>query len=1224
MRIVIDMQGVQTDSRFRGIGRYTLAFAQAVVRNKEAHEVILALSGLFPDTIEPIRAAFDGLLPQSNIRVWQVPGPVREAEVGNDARRGTAELLREAFLASLQPDVIHITSLFEGYVDNAVTSIGLLDDSTPVSVILYDLIPLQNPDQYLKSNLQYEQYYLRKIESLRKATVFLAISEFTRQEGIEVLELNNNQVVNISAAIDKIFKPINVEDSTRKILLQKYGIWDSFVLYTGGSDGRKNLLRLVQAYAQLPQDLRAMHQLVFVGVMGEEDLALLKDTAKKCGLHHDTLVFAGYVSEEELVQLYNLCVLYVFPSWHEGFGLPALEAMACGAPVIGANTSSLPEVIGFPEALFDPLDVASISRKMNEALEDQEFRSRLREHGLQQAKKFSWDETAIRAIKSWEALPQRSLHVNRYLNQSTAHEKFINALVPRVDAYDESALIALADSIAKNESAGIERQLLVDVSELCQHDAATGVQRVVRSYLKWLLQSPPPGFRVEPVYATLDDGYRYARRFTTRFLEIDSSPVSDGMVNWQRGDVFFGLDMQHNVQLAHAKFYAKLKQKGVVVKFLVHDLLPIELPDLFKDSEAKELHEQWLAMIAKTDEAICVSKATAEAYDAWLKDELVDRAPRFTTSWVHNGGDIEGSKPSLGLPKDAATVIGALRNRLSFLCVSTIEPRKQQHQILGAFEELWKQGVDVNLIFVGKPGWKAEPLINRLLAHPEINKRLFWLQGISDEYLEQVYAASTCLIAASLNEGFGLSLIEAARHRIPIIARDIPVFREVAGDHAFYFKGEQPLNLAMALNDWLNQFNNKQHPSSNYVSWSTWKQSTEKLKVSLLEQNCPQKQFLVDISELVQRDSKTGIQRVVRSVLKEWLLNPPEGYRVEPVYATVEQGYRYAKKYTAKFIGLSEPDQTEEFIEYTPGDVFFGLDLNHHVPRVHRTFLYEMHTRGVDVRFMVYDLLPIQFPEFWETEHSVPMVVEEWMSVITSLGGAVCISKAVAEDLAEWVSKNGPKRQRAFSIKWFHLGADINQSVPTKGFPLDWETTIKQIHKRPTFVMVGTLEPRKGHWQVLDAFELMWAKGLDINLIIVGKKGWLIDELIDRLGSHQEAQNRLFWLETISDECLEEVYARSTCLIASSYGEGFGLPLIEAAQHKLHIIARDIPVFREVAGKHAYYFDGKEPIVLAEAVEAWLRLFKAGTHPSSHDMPWLTWKESSENLLEKICNESRE
>src|SRR5450759_3576553 len=159
MRIVIDMQGAQTESRFRGIGRYTLSLAQAIVRNRGEHEIILALSGLFPETIESIRAAFDGLLPQENIRVWHALGPVHEREPGNEWRREVAERIREAFLASLWPDVVYVSSLFEGYIDDAVTSIGVFAPQIPTVVTLYDLIPLLNHETYLKPNSDYAQYY---------------------------------------------------------------------------------------------------------------------------------------------------------------------------------------------------------------------------------------------------------------------------------------------------------------------------------------------------------------------------------------------------------------------------------------------------------------------------------------------------------------------------------------------------------------------------------------------------------------------------------------------------------------------------------------------------------------------------------------------------------------------------------------------------------------------------------------------------------------------------------------------------------------------------------------------------------------------------------------------------------------------------------------------------------------------------------------------------------
>jgi len=1217
VRVVIDMQGAQTESRFRGIGRYTLSFSQAVVRNRGEHEIILALSGLFPDTIEPIRAAFDGLLPQENIRVWHAPGPVADNQPGNGARREIAELTREAFLASLQPDVIHICSLFDGYVDDAVASIGRFDQNTPVSVALYDLIPLLNPDQYLRPNPSFELYYRRKIDDLKKASRFLAISEFSRNEGIDNLQLDKPQVVNVGTAVEPQFQQSRILKEVSQPLFKKCGIARPYVLYTGGADERKNLPRLIQGYAALPRELRQKYQLLFAGKMPEGNIADFKRKAIQAGLECHELCFSGYVSDEELVQLYNLCELYVFPSWHEGFGLPALEAMASGAPVIGANSSSLPEVIGLDDALFDPMDVESIRNKMHQALTDSSFRKRLCEHGLRRAKSFTWDKTAKRAIAAWETLP--SPDQARYLETSLNEERFFSLLGLRLRGQNDATISNLSACIAINQQAGIQRQLLVDVSELCQHDAATGVQRVVRSYLKGLLHSPPAGFRVEPVYATRDHGYRYARRFTLDFLGQYAAQASDRPIRWQRGDIFFALDMQHHVQLAHKDFYQRLRQAGVTVKFLVYDLLPIQLADYFRNSNAKELHEQLLAMIVTTDGAVCISKATADALIEWTEGSNRQSSPNFKSAWVHIGADIEGSAPSKGLPPDADNVFATLAVRHSFLCVATLEPRKGQQQILEAVEQLWAQKGDVNLVLVGQQGWKTEELAERIRTHPELGRRLFWLQGISDEYLEKIYSACSCLIAASLNEGFGLPLIEAARHGLPIVARDIAVFREVAAENAYYFTGETPPDLASALQKWLALFTLEKHPKSHALHWSTWQQSTERLKAALIEQNYPRRQLLVDISELVQRDAKTGIQRVVRNVLSEWLKYPPVGYRVEPVYATVDQPYRYARQFTSHFLGAAEPTGTDEPIDFTSGDIFFVLDLQPQVQVAQSMFLQNLRRGGVTLKFMVYDLLAVQ-----HSDHFVEGASEgftNWLHVVGESDGAVCISRSVAEELERWMVAQTWQRQSEFKIEWNHLGADIEPTRTHHGRQGSPDTVISQLQDGETFLMVGTLEPRKGHAQVLDAFEQLWREKHEMNLVLVGKQGWLVESLTERLRNHPEMNNRLFWLEGISDEYLEAVYADSTCLIAASYGEGFGLPLIEAAQHKLPIIARDIPVFREVAGEYAHYFSAETSDELAQTIIDWLLLYRAEGHLRPDKMRWLTWKESAYQLSDILTGQ---
>lgn len=835
MRIVIDMQGAQTESRFRGIGRYTMSFAKAIIRNRGEHEIFLVLNGLFPDTIEPIRAAFYGHLPQENIRVWYTPSPVLEALPGNTWRRKTAELIREAFLASLKPDVIHITSLFEGYVDNAVTSIGLFNQ-IPTSVTLYDLIPLLNKDYYLHPNPAYEQYYLRKIDYLRRASLLLAISESSRHEGITHLGFPADRIVNVSASIEDHFKPILLDKEQKQIIQNKFGITHPFVLYTGGADERKNLPRLIRAYARLSTELRKTHQLVFAGSMPDSEITRLKQEAKSSGINiDDELIFTGYVADEELVKLYNLCKVFVFPSWHEGFGLPALEAMSCGCVVIGANTSSLPEVIGNKNALFNPFSVESITEKLTLVLTNEVFRKELARHGIEQAKLFSWDEIARRAILAFEKM---------YLSLSDHHAetaltskliKSIAALTPS-DITDHD-IINIALSIAKFQFDNREKQLFVDISELVQRDAKTGVQRVVRSILREWFKNPPKGLRVEPVYATPEQGYRYARQFTWKFLDLPKDmlfELSDDPIEFQVGDIFLGLDLQHHVVISQQAFYQQLRRDGVQVYFLVYDLLPILLPYAFPDGVA-QLHQRWLEIVSQSDGAICISKAVADELTNWIEVHGTERLRPFKISWFHLGADVENSIPSYGMPDNAEDVLNTIRKRSSFLMVGTIEPRKGHAQTLSAFDLLWEQGIDINLVIVGKQGWMVEDLVERLRNHPELDKRLFWLDGISDEYLEKVYAASTCLIAASEGEGFGLPLIEAAQHKLPIIARDIPVFREVAGKNAFYFDGLSPDDLAHTIEKWLELYNKGKAPSSEGIKWLTWKESAMYLLQEVLK-----------------------------------------------------------------------------------------------------------------------------------------------------------------------------------------------------------------------------------------------------------------------------------------------------------------------------------------------------------------------------------------------------
>jgi len=405
MRIVIDMQGAQTESRFRGIGRYTLSFTKALIRNRQDHDVILALNGCFTNTIELIRQEFKGLLPDENIKVWQVPFPVNESDERNLWRHAAAEIIRKAYLASLNPDVLHITSLFEGFSDNSVTGVGLDDyiKDTITTVSLYDLIPLLNMDQYLGSP-DYKKYYMRKIELLKSADALLSISEFSRNEAISALGLDEASTINISTAADDSFRKEDLTDEEESNFRQNIGLTKSMILYTGGSDERKNLHSLVKVYARLPDWIRKDYQLVFAGKMSETHIGELNKIAAEAGLLNNELLFTGYISEIDLREAYNLAKLFVFPSKHEGFGLPVLEAIKCGTPVIASNVTSIPEIITHKEALFNPYSEDDIYEHLLMALEDDKYLLSLQRAQFESTQMITWDMVALNAIHSFESL----------------------------------------------------------------------------------------------------------------------------------------------------------------------------------------------------------------------------------------------------------------------------------------------------------------------------------------------------------------------------------------------------------------------------------------------------------------------------------------------------------------------------------------------------------------------------------------------------------------------------------------------------------------------------------------------------------------------------------------------------------------------------------------------------------------------------------------------------
>jgi glycosyltransferase involved in cell wall biosynthesis len=563
MRIVIDMQGAQTGSRFRGIGRYTIALVRGLLRNAGEHEIWLVLNGALHESISGIRADFAGLLPRGRIQVFECPSPVSELDPRFAVRGEAAELIREHFIAELRPDTVLVTSLFESYFEHAVASVGRFTDPARTAVILYDLIPFLNPAAYLALPLA-RTLYMAKIDSLRRASLLLAISDYARQEAIDTLSLDSAGVVAISTAVDETFIPHQMTQEELAAIRQQFGISRPMLMYApGGYDKRKNLPGLINAWALLPTALRQGHQLVIASRLTDDNRADLVAHARNKGLRADEMVLTGYVSDDSLIGLYQCAALFIFPSLHEGFGLPALEAMACGAPVIGSNTTSLPEVIGLEEAMFDPTSPPAMAAKISQVLGDPALLARLKTHGRAQAARFSWDATARRALHALEANVERT----RPAPLAPGRTALVEALarLPGI-AKDQELLLELAFCLAALPALDRPARILAD--------ATTG--------------NAPREPGSEPVVLINGDGlwqYRYAP-------DADrAGPVAD----FHTGDTLTGIDiaLPQVQQAAAAGLYAHLHQRGVHLQLEI----AVSAPETIVTNSMREL----LAMAAESN-----------------------------------------------------------------------------------------------------------------------------------------------------------------------------------------------------------------------------------------------------------------------------------------------------------------------------------------------------------------------------------------------------------------------------------------------------------------------------------------------------------------------------------------------------------------------------------------------------------------------------------------------
>lgn len=836
MKLLLDLQALQSDSAGRGIGRYSSDLAEAMIAAAPQDvDIHVLFNGALATDFEALTDRYRRELGADRVHVFRSLTATHGLDATNAARERGARVVREAVIAGLELDAVHVASPFEGYGDSSITGRTALTEPLVCGATVYDFIPYEQSESFLALE-PYRSWYLQRLSWLREQDLFLAISEHTRRRAVEALGVPAERTVNIGADASPVFRRLDLPPLERQALLKRYGLDKPFIMHTGVLDARKNVEGLVRAYAELHPDLRDQVVLALAAKTTPDQRERLKALAASLGLPDTAIRFLGYVPDEDLAKLYNVCRVFVFPSLAEGFGLPLLEAMRCGAVSIGADNTSLPEVLGDKRLMFNGERTQEIADRLRQALTDDDFRGWAQGYGLERAKRFSWRRSAELALEAFRSQTRERRPTARRQSDEHAPPLLDAALAElvqlrRQDDIDDSALAESANALAANLLPPADARLLVDVTELAQRDAKSGVQRVVRGVLSWIFElSPIP---VELI--RFDKGPpMFARKLQQRFDAKADPDAPEGAVVYGPDDVVLGLDL--NILLPDSTLAAldQARRLGARVAFVVYDALPLLRPDCFNEG-LNPVFRLWLRSIAEVSDALaCISDAVAAEVQDQLDEFRPKRSKPLAVNYFHLGSDLQGTSPTRGRTAEDDRRLARLAGRDYALTVGTIEPRKGYDQLLDAFDQLWSEGAELHLVIVGKRGWLADATVRRLEKHPQLEQRLIWFETATDELLDELFGGAKLAVMPTEGEGFGLPLVEAAGHGTPILARDLPVLREVGRDGAAYFSGESGEALAEAIARWLEDDASGLTPSPEKAEATTWRESTRQLLDAVL------------------------------------------------------------------------------------------------------------------------------------------------------------------------------------------------------------------------------------------------------------------------------------------------------------------------------------------------------------------------------------------------------
>ena len=1232
--IAIDMQCTQSKaSGSRGVGKYFSKLVREIVDANWFDRVHFFFNSEYPIPNELLKFA------HVRYHKYSIISPELLS------MREISSAIRSTEIEDVKPDIVLVGHLFEGFDEDITVPCPLINSKAVYATVAYDAIPLVLSDFYFKDK-DFQDFYQQKISNMKKFHIVLSISQSTKDDLINFADIQSERIFVIGGGPNDfvLSDDGNSESEFLKLLsIKKF----NYILYVGGDEYRKNLIKLVKAYSQISTVLRKKYKLVIACNISDETRRILIETFLLSSRDLDQLVITGYISDSHLKWLYQHTKLFVFPSLYEGLGLPILEALQYGAPCIASNTSSMKEILVESAYLFDPIDESNIRQKITECLESDSIREEFDVIRKKVKEKFNWQTTLQKTINIF----QQSIYINS-VNQEVLSNKthsrplrlaIFSPLLPSesgigaytshnlghlaklalIDAFVETFNSDVPDPIADVKiykvSAFFERQHLYDAcifhignSHFHSH-MFTIIDRIKN---------------VKPIVIVMHDAYL------------------SSLVNWQGQE-----SSSREIKEAGYFLSSLLENHGTQVRGLVSNKnnLIENLPAIYTFPIA-------INPLINANLVISHSPFNLNCYRYFYPAFPIEKyqiIPQMTSLFRNMELIRIKSRRILGLKDNDFVIVTA----------GHIGETKRTLDVIKVAENILSLGINLKLIILGALQEHGEysnsvsELANKI---NEINKKeVVIITGFKDTEDYEIILSTADLgiqLRSDTRGGSPKGVIDFMKRGIPVIVNNYGSYRDYPNDvvikltknptnNEILNKITELLNnnsdlklYGMSAYTYVKEVLNPNTLAKLYISSINKivdkfvsNQKLEKIKESfhkqqltssienqsrlikpklyISEKSSVLRKVYVDVSHITTFDHNSGIQRVVRELTEALLTLSDPGFLVVPV--VFENGELQVASKFLTHIGYGEFEINVFKRSLLPsiGDVLLMLDSSWYQWDQFENTLKKLRDYGVRI------IIPITDPSCFPP--GADDIFSRWLNKAITLGDSfACISETTKYELIKYIKGTTLFPRDIFS---FPLGSRF--TVPPLNCPLvsNSEITLKDNFnygfKENYFLMVGTIEPRKNHKLAINTFKLLSINYPDLKLVIAGRVGWNSEDLLEDLMMLDLYGKTIFLVESPTDEELSRLYKNCLAVLQLSINEGFGLPLIEAKNFKKNVLCSDIKIFREIAKSGATYVNNADPVLLSKQIVEWVENFNKGRVTSSTLIPDYTWDKSAKKLI---------